>query len=114
MGTIMTLYVVAFSYFSYMVSGVFAQVFVIYIFRFFSTVFSKIVFIPRDVQVLNGQCYNTTVCDHLSRTPRTAAPATIDAAGHQALPQSQTNMHVQSCAPPGGHHSCIKGNERKG
>jgi hypothetical protein len=49
MGIIMTLYVIAFSCFSHMVSGVFAQAFVIYIFRFFSLGFSNIVFILCDV-----------------------------------------------------------------
>jgi hypothetical protein len=41
MGTIMTLYVVAFSYFSYMVSGVFAQVFVNTSLDFFPLCFQK-------------------------------------------------------------------------
>jgi hypothetical protein len=54
MGTIMTLYVVAFSYFSHRDSRVFAQVFVIYIFRFFPLGFSKIIFILRKVQALKG------------------------------------------------------------
>jgi hypothetical protein len=49
MGTITTVYVVAFSYFSHRVLGVFAQTFVIYIFRFVSLNFSKIVFILCDV-----------------------------------------------------------------
>jgi hypothetical protein len=57
----MTLYVVAFSYLFHRVLGVFAQSFVIYIFRFFSPGFSKIVFIIRDVQVLKGECYNTNI-----------------------------------------------------
>jgi hypothetical protein len=39
MGIIMTLYVVVFSSFSYRISGVFAQTFVIYIFRFPTGVF---------------------------------------------------------------------------
>jgi hypothetical protein len=61
MGTIMTLYVVAFSYFSHRVSGVFAQAFVIYILRFFPLDFLKIVFILYDVQVLKGECCETYI-----------------------------------------------------
>jgi hypothetical protein len=52
----MALYVVALSYFSHRVSGVFAQIFVIYIFRFFPLGFLKIIFILRKVQVLKGEC----------------------------------------------------------
>jgi hypothetical protein len=42
MGTIMTFYIVAFSYFFHRVSRVFAQIFVIYIFRFFPLIFLNI------------------------------------------------------------------------
>jgi hypothetical protein len=52
MGRITILYAVTFSYFPHRVSGVFAHTFVIYIFRFFSLGFLKIVFILRNVQVL--------------------------------------------------------------
>jgi hypothetical protein len=55
----MTFYVITFSCFPHRVLGVFAHVFVIYIFRFFPMSFSKIVFILYDVQVLKGECYNT-------------------------------------------------------
>jgi hypothetical protein len=61
MGTIMTVYDVAFYCFFHMVLEVFAQVFIIYIFRFFSIGFSKIVFILREIQALKGKCYNTNV-----------------------------------------------------
>jgi hypothetical protein len=66
MGTIMIFYTIVSSHFSHMVSGVFAQAFVIYIFKFFSLDFLNIVLILCDVQVLKGECYNTIfIYDHL-------------------------------------------------
>jgi hypothetical protein len=59
MKIIMTLYVVAFSYFFHRVSGVFSHAFIIYIFRFFPLGFSKIIFILHEIQALKGECYNT-------------------------------------------------------
>jgi hypothetical protein len=47
MGTITTLHVIAFFYFSHRVSRVFTQAFIICVFRFFLLIFSKIVFIMR-------------------------------------------------------------------
>jgi hypothetical protein len=61
MRIIMILYVVSFSCFSHRVSGVFTQTFVIYIFRFFSLGFSKIIFILCDVQVIKKECYKTHI-----------------------------------------------------
>jgi hypothetical protein len=76
MGTIMTLYDVAFSYFLHRVSGVFAQAFIIS--SVFSLGFLKIIFILHDIQVLKGECYNTKSCDHLRQEPgTTVAPVTI-------------------------------------
>jgi hypothetical protein len=54
MGTIMVLYIVVFSCFFYRVTEVFTQVFIIYIFSFFSLNFLKISFILCDVQVIKG------------------------------------------------------------
>jgi hypothetical protein len=62
----MTLYVIAFSYFFHRISRVFAQAFVIYIFRFFALDFLKIIFILCDIQTLKRECYNTNISDHLS------------------------------------------------
>jgi hypothetical protein len=59
MGTIMTLFVIAFSCFPHWISGVFAQAYIIYIFRFFPLVFLKIVFILCDVQILKGSVKKT-------------------------------------------------------
>jgi hypothetical protein len=61
----MTLYVVSFSYFSHRVLLVFAQAFVIYIFRFFLLGFLKIVFILRDVQVLKRSVTTQIYSNHL-------------------------------------------------
>jgi hypothetical protein len=61
MGTITTLYDVAFSYFFHRVSGVVAQACIIYIFRFFPLGFLKIIFVLRDVQV----SVSIQICDHL-------------------------------------------------
>jgi hypothetical protein len=55
----MIFYIVAFSYFFHRVSRVFAQIFVIYIFRFFPLIFLNIAFILCDVQVLKNECYKT-------------------------------------------------------
>jgi hypothetical protein len=52
----MILYDVALSYFSHRVSGVFAQIFVIYIFKFFPLGFLKIIFILHKVQALKREC----------------------------------------------------------
>jgi hypothetical protein len=59
METIMTFYVLHFSYFFHRVSEIFAHAYYIQIFRFFSTGFLKMVFILCDIQVLKGKCYNT-------------------------------------------------------
>jgi hypothetical protein len=69
----MIFYDIAFSCFSHRVSGVFAQAFIIYIFRFFPLDFLKIVFIMYDVQMLNGECYNTIFrYDDVYNAPATA------------------------------------------
>jgi hypothetical protein len=62
MEIIMILYVVVFFCFSHKVSRIFAQVFIIYIFRFFSLDFLKIIFILYNIQVvLQRECYNINV-----------------------------------------------------
>jgi hypothetical protein len=61
MRTITILYIVAFSYFSLGILGVFTQVFIIYIFRFFLLDFLKIIFILHEVHVVKGKCYNIYV-----------------------------------------------------
>jgi hypothetical protein len=65
MGTKMKLYVVAFSYFFHRVLGVFAQAFIIYIFRFFLLSFLKITFIVCKVQSLKGDV-TIHMCVHLT------------------------------------------------
>jgi hypothetical protein len=61
MGIITTFHVVVFSLFSHMILGVFAQSFVIYIFKFFIRFFSKIIFILNNVEVLKKEYYKTYV-----------------------------------------------------
>jgi hypothetical protein len=61
MGIIMIVYAVAFFCFFHRFSGVFAQVFIIYIFSFSPLRFLKIIFILSDVQVLKGECYKTHI-----------------------------------------------------
>jgi hypothetical protein len=58
---VVILYVVVFSYFSHIVSGVFTQPFIIYIFKIFSLDFLKIIFILYDIQVLKEKYYKTYI-----------------------------------------------------
>jgi hypothetical protein len=102
MRTIMILYAVAFSYFFHRVLRVFAQAFVIYIFRFFSLGFSKIVFILCDIQVLKRVLQNICLDDHLSPTStgnRCAdRPPGVPLAEQPRPPPSR---------PSNDHHTCI-------
>jgi hypothetical protein len=61
MGTITTLYVVAFSYFSTGFQEFLHKHLLYTSSNFFTLGFSKIVFILCDVQVLKGECYKTYV-----------------------------------------------------
>jgi hypothetical protein len=57
----MTLYVISFSYFSHRVLLVFAQAFVIYIFRFFSTGFFEDSIHSTRCSSAQEECYNTNI-----------------------------------------------------
>jgi hypothetical protein len=74
MGTITALYIVAFSCFPHRVSGVFAQTFVIYIFKFLPMGFSKIEFILCDVMCSRGSVTTQMLSDHLSPTSSRQQP----------------------------------------